>query len=241
MSIRQTLPCTLAATLACAALTLSAAHANDGVTFRDALKPGGQERTSAEKLADGDACGATGPHHTVPFMPTFEKCMNGKGWVLDHYTTNDARPAPGGKTDHYVDVKGDGNNHDRGNAGLQVDTRACRQIAKTDKAVDACLADHGWQYILTQHGPPLPRTRVVSSPPSRSPWGWSSSGSPGTSVDDSIRRDDEIRRIDESNRETQAASDAINQAIQSSNDMAAAAAVQQQVDQNLANMPVFGQ
>jgi hypothetical protein len=34
---------------------------------------------------------------------------------------------------------------------------------------------------------------------------------------------------------------AINQAIQSSNDMAAAAVVQQQVDNNLANMPTFGQ
>jgi hypothetical protein len=240
MPIRQTLPLALAATLVCAALPLSAARADDGVTFRDVLKPGGQERTKAQKLADGDACGTYGPTHTIPFMPVFEKCMNAKGWVLDHYTTNDPRPAAGDTNTHYVDIKGDGRDHERGNAALQVDTRTCKATAKTDKAVNACLADHGWQIMLTQHGPPLPRTRVVSTPPSQPSWGWSS-GSPDTSSDDSIRRDEEIRRNDESNRQIQQSVDTINQAIQSANDQAAAAALQVQIDNNIANMPTFGQ
>jgi hypothetical protein len=237
MPIRQALPLALAATLACAALPLNAAHANDGATFRDVLKPGGKERTSAQKLADGDACGTTGPTHTIPFMPTFEKCMNGKGWVLDHYTTADPRPAPGDTNTHYVDVKGDGNNNDRGDAGLQVDTRACQKTAKTDKAVNACLADHGWQIMLTQHGPALPRPRVVSTPPSQSPWGWSS-GSSGSS---DTSRDDEIHRDDAWNQQNQLNSDIQNQSNQSVNDQQAADAVQQQVDNNLANQPTFGQ
>ena len=73
--------------LACAVLTLNTAHANDTAVFRDVLKPGGKERSLAQKYADGYACGATGANRTVPFMPTFEKCMSRKGWVLDHYTS----------------------------------------------------------------------------------------------------------------------------------------------------------
>ena len=240
MSIRQALPLALAATLACAALPLSAAHADDGATFRDVLKPGGKERTSAEKIADGVACGTVGPSRTIPFMPTFEKCMNAKGWVLDHYTTQAARPAPGDTTTHYVDVKGDGNNVSRDDAALQVDTRACRATAKTGKVVSACLADHGWQVMLTQHGPPLPRTRVVAAPPSNPSWStWGTTwGSSDTSSDDSVRRDDEQRRNDDFNRMMQSNSDSNNATIQSVNDQQAADAVQQQVDQNLANMPV---
>ena len=126
MSVRQTLPYILAATLACAVLTLNTAHANDTAVFRDVLKPGGKDRSLAQKYADGYACGATGPNRTVPFMPTFEKCMNRKGWVLDHYTSNEI-PAPGGTTVHYVDIKGDGHDHERGDAALQADTRACKR------------------------------------------------------------------------------------------------------------------
>jgi hypothetical protein len=220
---------------------LTAARADDGVVFKDVLKPSSKERSVAEKFADGTACGATGPKHTVPFMPTFEKCMNGKGWVLDHYTTNEKKPAPGGTNPRYVDIKGDGHDHERGDDALQADTRACKATAKTDKAMDTCLLDRGWKYTFTQYGPPLRRPRIVASAPSRSSPSWWSSGSSDSSVDDAIRRDDEIRRIDELNRETQAASDAINQAIQSSNDMNAAAAAQVQIDNNIANMPVFGQ
>jgi hypothetical protein len=231
MSMLRTLPTILAATLACGALTLNAAHADDGATFRDVLKPGGKERSSAQKLADGDACGTTGPHHTIPFMPTFEKCMNGRGYVLDHYTSNDV-PAAGDRAEHYVDIKGDGHDHERGNAALQVDTRACRATGRRD--INACLADRGWKYMLTKYGPPLPRRHAVASAPQPS-WGWSWSS--GSSDSSSTQRDDDIRRIDESNRMMQQNSDIINQSIQSTNDMNAAAAVQQQVDQNLANMP----
>jgi len=239
MSIRRTLPCTLAAALACAALTLNAAYAIDHVTFRDVLKPGGKERTKAEKLADGDACGTTGPNHILPFFPAFEKCMNAKGYVLDHFSTDQARPAAGNTTTHYVDVKGDGNDHERGDAALQADGRICDATVKTAQGVIACMADHGWQHTMTQYGPSLPRPRVAAAPqPSWSSW---SSGSSDTSVDDSIRRDDEIRRNEAINLQNQLNSDIINQSIQSANDMNAAAALQVQIDNNLANMPTFGQ
>ena len=170
MSVRQMLPYTLAATLACAMLTLNAAEANDKVTFRDVLKPDGKARSAAQQIADGVACGTTGPTHTVPFMPTFEKCMNGKGWV--------------------------------------------------------------WKQILTKYGPSLPRSQVIASSP-RSSWWSESSGSSS-----STERDDDQRRTDEFNRQMQSNSDSINQAIQATNDMNAAATTQAQVDQNLANIPM---
>jgi hypothetical protein len=64
MSVRQTLPYILAATLACAVLTLNTAHANDTAVFRDVLKPGGKERSLAQKYADGYVAGP--PARTAP-------------------------------------------------------------------------------------------------------------------------------------------------------------------------------
>jgi hypothetical protein len=229
MSIRRTLPHSLAVAFACTVLVLNAAHANDGVAFRDALKPNGRERSVAQKFADGYACGATGPNRTVPFMPAFEKCMNGKGWVLDHYTSNKI-PAPGRTTDHYVDIKGDGHDHERGDAALQADTRACKAAA--GKNIEACLADRGWKYTLTKFGPPVRRGRLVASSPRPSSWSWSSGSSTSSNLDD------DVRHIDEMNRTIQADSDALNAGIRATNDMNAAAAQQMQLDQSLANMPL---
>jgi hypothetical protein len=230
MPVRRTLPFTFAAALGFTALALNAAQANDIAVFRDVLKPDGKARSLAQKYADGSACGATGPHRTVPFMPTFEKCMNRRGWVLDHYTSNEI-PAPGGKTMHYVDIKGDGYEHERGDAALQADTRTCKRTAA--KNVEACLADRGWKYTLTKYGPPLPRRHVVTTSQRPSSWwSWSADSPSSTNLDD------DMRRIDEANRMTQANSDAMNAAIQQSNDMNAAAAAQMQLDQNLANMPL---
>jgi hypothetical protein len=209
--------------------SFDAAQAYDAAVFRDVLNPNGKARSVAQEHADGYACGAAGPSRTVPFMPTFEKCMNRKGWALDHYTSNDI-PAPGGTTVHYVDIRGDGHGHERGDAALQADTRACNAGGK---AIGACLADHGWKYTLTKYGPPLPRARVVASAPQSRLWSSWSSGSSSSST-----LDDDIRRIDEFNRTMQANSDAMNAAIQSSNDMNAAAAQQNLIDQNLANMPL---
>jgi hypothetical protein len=88
--------------------------------------------------------------------------------------------------------------------------------------------------MLTKYGPPLPHRHAVASAP-QSSWGWSWSS--GSSDSSSTERDDEIHRTDALNQMMQQNSDIINQSIQSANDMNAAAAVQQQVDQNLANMP----
>jgi hypothetical protein len=93
-----------------------------------------------------------------------------------------------------------------------------------------------------KHRPPLRHRHVVASAPQPSPWSswwsWSSGSSSSESADDSIRRDDEMRRNDEFNRMMQSNSDAVNAAIQQSNDMNAAAQLQIQIDQNIANMPV---
>lgn len=72
----------MAATVIFAALSLSAADANDIAYFRDVLKPGGHARSAAAKFADGRACGATADHTIHTIMSVFQKCMSSRGWVL---------------------------------------------------------------------------------------------------------------------------------------------------------------
>ena len=140
----------LAAAAVLTALSVGAALANDTVTFRD-LKPNGHARSKSEKLADGDACGAKGPHHLIDVtMPVFEKCMRAKGWVLDHYSPDPSVPVHG-TNEHYTDTKGDAEGHPRGTAALHADTRACK--ASGAASTKRCLAGRGWKLILTQHGP----------------------------------------------------------------------------------------
>jgi hypothetical protein len=134
-----------------AVLSASAAQASDTVTFRDVLKPDGHARSKAEKLADGDACGASGPTHTIrTTMPVFEKCMRAKGWVLDHYAPDRSVPVHG-TVENYTDTLGDAQGHPRGTAALHADTRACE--ARGSVSMKRCLAARGWQLIYTQHGP----------------------------------------------------------------------------------------
>jgi hypothetical protein len=140
-----------AAAFVCAALSISAAHANDRVTFRDVLKPNGHERSKAEKIADGDACGTSGPEHTVNvIMPVFEKCMQAKGWALDHYTADPAVHVHGTLTG-YTDTKGDAEGHPRYDDEFHADERACKKHKSPD--VEQCLKDSGWERIYTKHGP----------------------------------------------------------------------------------------
>jgi hypothetical protein len=91
-----------------------------------------------------------------------------------------------------------------------------------------------------KHGRPLPHRHAVASAPQSSwaPWGsWGSwsSGSSDSSSSSSI--DDDIRRNDEMNRQMQQDSDAMNAAIQQSNEMNAAAQAQIQLQNDLANLP----
>ena len=46
-------------------------------------------------------------------------------------------PTPDGTTVHYVDIKGDGHDRERGDAALQADTRTCGETA--GKNIEACL------------------------------------------------------------------------------------------------------
>jgi hypothetical protein len=130
--------------------SISAAQANAKVNFKD-LKPNGHARSKSEKLADGAACGASGPAHTLRVtLPVFEKCMRSKGWVLDRYTPDPAVPVHG-KVEDYADTKGDARGHPRGNAALHADERACK--TRRSGSVNECLAARGWKLMLTRHGP----------------------------------------------------------------------------------------
>ena len=144
-------------------LSLGVAQADSKVDFRDVLKPHGHTRSKGEKLADGEACGATGPAHTIQTtMPVFEKCMRAKGWVLDHYSPASSAPVHG-TVENYTDTRGDADGHPRGTAALHADTRACH--ARRSGTLKQCLAGLGWQLIYTQHGPaPRHGGRSVETP-----------------------------------------------------------------------------
>lgn len=87
----------------------------------------------------------------------------------------------------------------------------------------------------TKHARPLPHRHTVA-PASQPSWWWSwSSGFSDSSSSSSI--DDDIRRNDEMNRQMQQDSDAMNAAIQQSNEMNAAAQAQIQLQNDLANLP----
>jgi hypothetical protein len=141
----------VAAAAVCAALSISAAQANDTVVFRDVLNPDGHARSKSQKLADGRACGASGPAHTIrTTMPVFEQCMQAKGWVLDHYAPDPSVPVRG-TVEHYTDTRGDAAGRPRGTAALHADERACRSGGAA--SVKQCLAERGWRLIYKQRGP----------------------------------------------------------------------------------------
>jgi hypothetical protein len=229
MSTSRTIQRALATAALLSALSVSAAQANDTVTFRDVLKPGGHTRSKSEKLADGAACGTSGPKHTIRVtMPVFEKCMRAKGWVLDHYSPDPSVPVHG-TSEHYTDTRGDARGHPRGTAALHADESACKSRGRGSARLKQCLAARGWQLTLTQHGPAAHR-------PAPRQWTWSpgwGTSSPGSSTS----LDDEMRRNDQSRAETQAASDAINASNAS---VAASQAAEQQRQNDLisANAPV---
>jgi hypothetical protein len=153
----------IAAAAVCAALSVGAAHANPTVKFRDVLKPNGHERSKAEKLADGDACGASGPAHTIDVtMPVFEKCMREKGYELDHYGPDLSTPFHG-TLGSYTDTIGDADGHLRDTAALHADELACKE--RKAVSIDNCLGQAGWQLIYTQHSPaPRRPAREVPAP-----------------------------------------------------------------------------
>jgi len=207
----------VAVAAALGAISISAAQANDTVSFRDVLKPGGHVRGKSEKHADGRACGTAGPHHTIQVtMPVFEKCMRAKGWALDHYSPERGRVS--GTLEHYTDTRGDAHGHPRGTAALHADERACK--SRGHGSFKQCLAARGWQLTIVQHGP-VPH--VAAHRPA-----WVGTSSSSSSTD----RDDEMRRIDESNRATQAASDSLNATNAS---VAAQQAADQQQQINIIN------
>ena len=158
----------VAAAALCAAFSVTSAHANATVTFKD-LKPNGHARSKSEKLADGRACGTTsGPSHTLRVtLPVFEKCMRAKGWVLDHYAPDPAVPVHG-KLEDYTDTKGDARGHPRGNAALHADDRACK--ARASGSMKQCLAARGWQLMATRHGPAPHRSVRHAHPPRERTW-----------------------------------------------------------------------
>jgi hypothetical protein len=204
-----------------AAVSLTAAQADDIAYFRDALRPNGHERSAAARRADGRDCGA-GPDLTIGFMPAFQKCMSGKGWVLDHYGPDPSAPVQNTVV-NFVDVKGDSSGGARGNAVLQADGQACEAPRRdpASAAFQQCMASRGWKYILTQYAPA----------PRQQPQQWVEWGTtPITSA-----TDDEPGRH---SNDAQAASDAVTAASQATADSLAAMQQQMQNDLIRANEPV---
>jgi hypothetical protein len=163
MAKAMTIGRAVAAAAVLTALSLSAAQANASVTFRDVLKPNGHARSKSEKLADGRACGTSGPTHTLRVtLPVFEKCMRAKGWVLDRYAPDPSVPVHG-TVKSYTDTRGDAQGHPRGTGALHADERACK--ARGHGSVKQCLAGRGWQLMYVQHGPAAQRpTRYAHTP-----------------------------------------------------------------------------
>jgi hypothetical protein len=229
MSGNKTIARTIAAAGICTALTIGVAQAAQDAYFVDALKPNGHERSLAEKYADARACGATNGGKTVDFMPALEKCMSAKGWTLSHYAPDKAASPKHGTTVNFIDVIGDSKGHGRSDAALQSDGRACRGAGDQEStAFKACMAGRGWQYTVTEYGPPPPR--LVQQARQNAPWsGWVDNDSP-TYVD----HDSDLGRgsIDQ-----QAASDAINAASQATIDGINAMNRQFQNDAISANAP----
>lgn len=229
MSTSQTILRAVASAAVLTAVSFGAAQANDKVTFRDVLKPHGHARSKSAQLADGKACGTSGPTHTLrTTLPVFEKCMRAKGWVLAHYAADQSVPVHG-TNEHYIDTRGDAQGHPRGTAALHADVRACESRGRGSARLNQCLAARGWKLMLTQHGPAVHR-------PAPRQWTWSPGWSTSSSGS-STSLDDEMRRNDQSRAETQAASDAINASNAS---VAASQAVEQQMQNDLisANAPV---
>ena len=167
MSNAITIWSTIAAAAVGMTLSVGAAQANAKVTFRDVLKPNGHERSKAEKLADGDACGTVGPGHTLTTtLPVFEKCMRAKGWVFRHYTPDASVPVEG-TVESYADTRGDAAGHPRGTHELHADERACR--ARGAANINKCLANRGWEIMARQHGP-APRHPVYEVPDPDPTW-----------------------------------------------------------------------
>ena len=210
-----------AAAVGTAVVVSTAQAANTKASFRDVLQPNGQTRSTAEKFADGAACGMSPGHHIRVIMPVFEQCMAGKGWAFDHYQPDPSSRSRSGTTVNFTDTRGDANSRPRGNGALQADTRACKagHLDEESWPFKQCMAAHGWQFMFAQSAP----ARPVRTAPQSGSWAWGTS-----SPSSSSSLDDEIRRNDESRAATQAASDAIN----ASNASVAAQQAADQIQQN---------
>jgi hypothetical protein len=226
------------AAAALTALSLTAAQADDIAYFKDVLKPGGHARSMAAKLADGRACGVSGDTITG-LMPAFQKCMSGRGWVLDHYGPVPSAPRPRATTINYTDVKGDAKQQPRGDAALQADTRACDAGGKDleSASVKSCMAGRGWQFTFTQraHAPaakPVPSTAWASTN-----WAWTNSGSEAAS---SSVADDVAHANEAIAQGIQDTTDAVNAGVQATIAADAASDAQWQLNSELANAPTVG-
>jgi hypothetical protein len=166
------------------ALTLagvSGALAESNV-YKDIRKPNGHDRTSAIKLADSRACGASKQRDLPPDIAGFNACMYAHGWALDHVIPDPPLARDGNDHDFYDNVA----KKARGDAALSVDTRFCiskfgapKNGAETSSAFKQCMLGRGWQYSYTQRAP-------VSSGSTYSSYSSApSSDSPSSSIDNS--------------------------------------------------------
>jgi hypothetical protein len=173
MSRYRTIHCTVAAAALGASLFAGHAHADAKAHFTDVLKPHGHQRGRAEEIVDAQACGAS--RTTInTILPVFQKCMWGKGWVLDRLEPDPESRPDRGTLSSYSDIRGDGTGHQRSDAALDSDTRLCEARVGDDGSARfrQCMAGRGWKFLFAQHAPAQRREvpsyddAPSSSPPS---------------------------------------------------------------------------
>jgi hypothetical protein len=131
------------------ALSVGAAQAETSV-FRDVLRPGGVTRSAAERLADGQACGA-GSDKAYQNVPAFESCMKTHGWAHDHDQA-DASDPPGV---YYDDMWQSANGPRRSVAEREAAYGACDPRGRRDPgsaAMKSCMLARGWRFAFNKPG-----------------------------------------------------------------------------------------
>jgi hypothetical protein len=145
----------------------------DTYIFKDVLKPHGQPRDMAAKLADGRACGSSGESFSARSTAKFTKCMRAHGWAIDHIVRDphdraqdDARDPVNSTVVHFDDLRKKPNGQWRGNGALQADTRRCGAHGRRDyesQVFIGCMAGLGWRHDHTHRAAPAVQINSGSS------------------------------------------------------------------------------
>ena len=155
------------AVAAALAAFVSAAQA-ETMVFRDVLRPHGAERGSAERLADGRACGMAADR-TIANLAPFQKCMKARGWVADHMQVDPSDPSGIG----YVDMRPQPNGTPRSDAEREAAYNACNPGGRRDPrsaSMKACMLAKGWQFSYDKPSAVAPSSTASNSSGGETIW-----------------------------------------------------------------------